>query len=240
MSRAEPPDGKESSRFEAALPEELLMARLPTGRHGLPRSFIESNQRLRIIAAMLRVLPDRGFPATTIGDITSEASVSRAAFYEHFADKEACFVATFDFCARWLCEQIEVAVEAEADWRDRIRSGIAETLSLLAANPLVAHLIAIECAQVGRVGRQRQQALQGSFAVVLREGHSGRADIPNDFADLLLGGALSLVARYVDAGRAEQLVEATRTLVEFVLIPYLGAEEASAALAGLPESDRGG
>ena len=216
------------------LPPEM-MARLPSGRHGLPRSFIESNQRLRIVAAMLRVLPDRGYPATTIGDVTAEASVSRAAFYKQFKDKEECFLATFDLCAGWFCEQVEVAVEPEEDWRGRVRTGAAEALRLLAANALVAHLIAIEAAQVGRVGRERQQALLDRFAAVLRADHPGRPDLPDDLADILLGGVVSRIATYIDAERTERLPEATRALVECILIPYLGAEEAAAALAGLPD-----
>jgi AcrR family transcriptional regulator len=212
-----------------------MMARLPTGRHGLPRSFIESNQRLRIIAALLWVLPERGYATTTIGDVTAEARVSRAAFYANFKDKQDCFLATFDLCARWFCEHVEAAVAEHSDWRGRVRAGAAEALRLLAANPLVAHLIAIEAAQAGQVGRERRQSLLDRFAVVLRAHHPGRPDLPDDLADLLLGGVVSLIARYVDAGRTEQLPEATRTLVEFVLIPYLGAEEAHAALAGLPD-----
>jgi AcrR family transcriptional regulator len=235
MMLAEPRGDSEDRRSEAPLPAEM-MARLPTGRHGLPRSFIESNQRLRIIAAMLWMLPERGYAATTIGDITREASVSRAAFYDRFKDKQDCFLATFDFCAGWFCEQVEAAVADEEDWRGRVRAGSAEALRLLAANPLVAHLIAIEAAQAGWKGRERQQALLDRFAAVLRADHPGRPDLPDDFADLLLGGVLSLIARYVDAGRIEQLAETTRTMVEFVLIPYLGAEEANAALTGLPES----
>jgi AcrR family transcriptional regulator len=231
MAPTEPSPGDGPERFDpeslAEPPPELAMARLPAGRHGLPRSFVARNQRSRIIAGMLRVLPRRGYPATTIGTITREAGVSRAAFYQQFAGKEECFLATYDVAGRWFCESVERAVAAEAEWPARIRSGVSEALRLLAANPSVAHLMAIEALQAGRAARERHQATLDRFAAALRAGHPGRAGLPEDLADLLLGGVVALIARYVDSDRAERLPEATAALVEYLLIPYLGAEETS-------------
>jgi AcrR family transcriptional regulator len=218
----------------AGLPPELALSRLPTGRHGLPRAVVAEQQRLRLIASMLRALPQHGYAGLTIAHLVSGADVSRAAFYERFKDKEDCFLATFNLCASWFCEKVEGAVVEVTDWRDRVRIGAAEALRLLAANPLVAHLFAIEALRAGQAARERQQALLERFAAALRADHPGRPDLPEDLADLLLGGVVSLLARYVEEGRAEQLPEATRVLVEYLLIPYLGGEEASAAAAELP------
>jgi AcrR family transcriptional regulator len=231
VAPAESPPGGEPERFEpgalAGLHAELALARLPAGRHGLPRSFVARNQRLRIVAGMLRALPRHGYPATTIGHITHEAGVSRAAFYQQFTDKEECFLETYDLASRWLCERVERAVAGTEDWPARVRTGASETLRLLAANPAVAHLIAVESQQAGPLARERQQLLLARFAEALRAGRLGRRELPADLEDLLLGGVVSLIARYVDAGRAEQLPDATAVLVEYLLIPYLGAEEAS-------------
>jgi AcrR family transcriptional regulator len=220
----------------AGLPPELAMARLPRGRHGLPRSFVARNQRQRIVAAMLRVLPGHGYPAATIGHITEEAGVSRAAFYQQFAGKEDCFLATYDVASRWFCESVERAVAAEGEWPARVRTGASEALRLLAANPLVAHLMAVEALQAGVLARERQQAMLDRFAAALRADHPGRAELPVELADLLLGGVVALIARYVDSDRVERLPDATTTLVECLLIPYIGGEETSALLARLPET----
>jgi AcrR family transcriptional regulator len=234
-----PRPGGEPERFDpdslAGLPPELAMARLPAGRHGLSREFVAHNQRLRIVAAMLRVLPERGYPATTIGHVTREAAVSRAAFYQQFAGKEECFLATYDIASRWFCEQVERSVEGEDEWRARIRTGASAALRLLAANPLVAHLLAVEALQAGRAARERRQAMLDRFAAALRADHPGRPELPDDLADLLLGGVITLIARYVDSDRAGRLPEATAALVEYLLIPYIGGEEAKAVLASLPE-----
>lgn len=223
-----PRSGGEPERFEpgvlADLPPELAQARLPTGRHGLPRSFVVSNQRLRIVAAMLQLLPKRGYRETTIGHLTQEAGVSRSAFYEQFVSKEECFLATYDLAAGWLCERIERAVAEAESWPDGVRAGVSEALRLLAASPEVAHLIAVE-AQASMTFRERQQACLARFAEALRTGRPKRAELPPGLEDLLLGGALSLVGRYVDAGRAEQLHAATAELVQYLLIPYVEPAE---------------
>jgi AcrR family transcriptional regulator len=237
VAPGEPPAGGGPERFEpdalVGLPSELALARLPAGRHGLPRSFVADNQRLRIIAGMLRVLPAHGYPAITIGHITREAAVSRGAFYQQFGGKEECFLVTYDLASQWFCERVERAVAGEREWRARIRAGAGAALRLLAANPLVAHLMAVEALQAGRAARERQQTMVDRFASALRAGHPDRPGLPEDLANLLLGGVVALIARYVDSDRTERLPEATAALAEYLLIPYLGAEEAEASLPSL-------
>jgi AcrR family transcriptional regulator len=225
----------EPPRFDPAglaeLPDELALGRLPVGRHGLPRSFVVRNQRLRIVAAMLRTLPRRGYAGTTIGDVTQEAGVSRAAFYGQFTSKEDCFLATYDLAGQWLCEGVERAAVEGGDWPSRVRIGATEALRLLAANPAVAHLIAIEALQAGPAARKRQQTCLGRLADVLRAGRPDHPQLPEGLEELLLGGAIALIARQVEDGRTEQLPEVTTALVECLLIPYLGPGESKRIVA---------
>lgn len=224
-----PPADAEPERFEpdalAALPDELALSRLPVGRHGLPRSFVDRNQRLRLVAAMLRVLPLHGYPRTTIGHVTKEAGVSRSAFYAQFKSKEECFLATYDLAAAWLCERVEGAVAAHEEWPHGVRAGVSEALRLLAANPKLAHLIAVEALQAGQVARQRWQGCLTRLADALRAGRPNQAEAPPDMEELLVGGAFAFVARYVDTGRTEQLADASAELVHYLLIPYLDPGE---------------
>jgi TetR/AcrR family transcriptional regulator len=226
---ASPPGDAEPDRFEpdalAGLPPEAALSRLPPGRHGLPRSFVAGNQRLRIVAAMLRVLPRHGYPATTIGHVTEEAGVSRASFYAQFDNKEDCFLATYDLAAAWLCERVERASAGDREWSSRVRAGVSEALRLLAANPEVAHLIAIEAGRAGSAARQRRRECLNGLAEALRTGRPSGGELPVELEQLLIGGALAHVARYVEADRIEQLADATPALVHYMLIPYLDPVE---------------
>ncbi len=211
-----PPADADPERFEPAtlpdLPAELALAQLPGGRHGLPRSFVARNQRLRIVSAMLRVLPERGYAETTIGHVTREAGVSRSAFYSQFGGKEDCFLATYDIAAEWLCERIEAAAATDEQWTVRVRDGVSEAMRLLAANPEITHLIAVEALQAGPSARRRRQACIVRLAEALRAGRPRGPELPAELEELLLGGTLSLIAHYVDAGRIAQLPDAVDDL----------------------------
>ncbi len=214
MARGDPPSGHFNTR-------------LPPGRHGLPRSFVAGNQRLRIVAATLRVLPQHRYSGTTIAHITREASVSRSAFYSQFEGKEDCFLATYDAAAYWICQHLERTVDASAEWPARVRGGVTAVLRLLAENPDLAHLFAVEVTQAGPAARERQQLVMGKFAEALRAGRPREEGLPVELEEMLLGGVLVTIGRYVDAGRTEHLPEATVELVQYLLIPYLGSEETS-------------
>lgn len=230
MARQEPGPGEtEPEHFGsdalAGLSPELLLARLPPGRHGLPRSFVAGNQRTRIVAAMLRVLSRQGYPATTIGHVTEEAGVSRATFYRQFASKEECFLAAYDLAGEWLRERVAEAVGAGGEWPVRVRAGVSAALGMLAEHPALARLFAVEALQAGRAARERQRACLASFAAALRAGRSSGPELPVELEEMLLGGAIATIGRYVDAGRTAQLPEATVELVQYLLIPYLEPEK---------------
>lgn len=229
MAQGVPPNDGEPERFEPDafedLPAELALARLPPGRHGLPRSFVVHNQRLRILAALLRVLPRQGYVNTTIGHVIEEAGVSRAAFYQQFAGKEECFLEAYDLASRWLCERVEQSAAAESEWPRRVRAGASEALRLLAGNPALGHLVAVEGLQAGPAGRGRHRACLAHLADVLRAGRPARQELPVDLEEMLLGGAISLVARYVETGRVAELPNITSELVHYLLMPYLGRSE---------------
>lgn len=217
--------GPEPERFEPGaltdLPPELALSRLPVGRHGLPRAFVARNQRLRIIVAMLRVLPRHGYSATTIGHLTREAGVSRAAFYRQFENTEECFLAAYDLAGGWLRERVEPPLAGAGEWAERVGAAVAAALRLLAENPALARLFAVEALQAGPAARERQRACLAGLAEALRAARPGRDSLPPELEEMLLGGVVATIGRYVDAGRAERLAEATPELVQYLLFPYL-------------------
>jgi AcrR family transcriptional regulator len=213
----------------AELPPEL--ARLPRGRHGLPRDFVVHNQRERLIAGLAEAVAERGFAGTTITDITKHAAVSRRTFYEHFESKEDCFLAAYDVVLEQIRERVIAAAEAEEEWPQKVSSGIAALLSFFAAEPALARLGMVESFVAGPVIAARHREAIESFIPLLRLGRAGllegdEALLPPTTEDAIVGGMALLIARRVSAGQAEQLEELLPDLVLFALTPYLGAAEA--------------
>ncbi len=70
--------------------------RLPRGPHGLTREQVQASQRQRILEAVLDVVGELGYAATTVADITAAAGVSRTTFYEQFRNKLDAFLTAYD------------------------------------------------------------------------------------------------------------------------------------------------
>ncbi len=53
-------------------------------------------QRTRIVAAAAATLEELGCRAITVAQVAGRAGVSRKTFYEHFEDRESCFIAALE------------------------------------------------------------------------------------------------------------------------------------------------
>ena len=219
--------GKKAAKPAA---EASTSPRLPAGRHGLPREFIAQNQRERIITALVDTVAERGYNATTVAHITKAASVSRRTFYEHFADKEACFLAAYEMVADHIRDSMQVAAEAFEEWPQKVRAALGTMLSFLAGEPELARVCMIEpVAAGGEIAAKHRASMQG-FVEILKAGrpeHSGERPLPEATEATLVGGIVSLIVREINAGRTEKLESLLPDLVELTLAPYLGGEEAS-------------
>ncbi len=211
-------------------PPEL--ARLPPGRHGLPREFVVHNQRERLIAGLAEAIAEKGFTGTTIGDITRHAAVSRRTFYEHFGSKDECFVAAYDTVMAELGERVGAAFDELDDWGHAVRAGIAAMLAFLAAEPNLARLCMVEALVAGPVVVERYDASIQSLVPYFKAGREGRspevlARLSPTTEEALVGGMVSLISRRIIAGKTAELEGLLPDLVEFTLTPYLGSAEAA-------------
>jgi AcrR family transcriptional regulator len=211
-------------------PPEL--ARLPPGRHGLPREFVAHNQRERLIAGLAEAIAENGYAGTTIAHITRYAAVSRRTFYEHFASKDECFVAAYDTVMAELRERVGQAFEEEADWPHAVRAGIGAMLHFLAAEPSLARLCMVEALVAGPVVVERYDAAIQSFVPYFQSGREGRppevlSRLSPTTEEALVGGMMSLISRRIIAGKATELETLLPDLVEFTLTPYLGSDGAA-------------
>src|ERR1044072_861871 len=87
---------------------DLRSMKLPAGRGRGPEEAARS-RRGRLFGAMVAISSERGFEATTIGDLARVAGVSRAAFYDVFKDKQECMLAAVEALIEPTIAQHEVA-----------------------------------------------------------------------------------------------------------------------------------
>lgn len=219
MSKREPPG-------EDAAPG---LSRLPPGRHGLPRSFVEQNQRGRLIAGTIAAVAERGYHETTITDISAAAGVSRRTFYAYFPGKPECFDAAFADLAAFLESSLRDAAAEQDDWPRQLRAQLTALLASLAANPDLARFALIAAPAAGGEPAARYRDLLGRLFATLTAGKPAPPQVREPsraVADGLLGGLVALIVAEVKEGRGEQLPQLVPGLLELFLAPYYGREEA--------------
>src|ERR1700760_2420824 len=77
--------------------------------------------RLRLLDGLAAAIAERGYRTTTVADIVRAARTSKRTFYDQFASKEACFLELLRVDVDHLGENIEAAVDPDADWHLQIR-----------------------------------------------------------------------------------------------------------------------
>jgi AcrR family transcriptional regulator len=145
---------------------------LPRGPHGLTREEVAESQRLRLLAAFTELLAEGGYAAVTIGELARRAGVSRAAFYEHFAGKEACLLAAYDRFAVEVARAIAVPIDDEAPWGAFVDAALGGFLELLEREPTAARAFFVEMDAAGPAARRRRHVAMQGFAALLAERHA--------------------------------------------------------------------
>jgi AcrR family transcriptional regulator len=210
---------------------------LPGGHHGLSPEQIAHSQRERLLAAIAHEVAEHGYRGVTMRGLTSLAGVSSRDFYEHFDDKEECFLTAFDAVRDYLEKQINAVVADQPDWPHQLIAALRATLTFFATEPELARL-----SLAGPIGATPQIAIRFREAVLScipalargREEAPDGPELPPNTEDSVLGGVISVATQSVLAGEAESLPALLPDLTQYSLSPYLGPDRAAelAAEAG--------
>ncbi len=166
----------------------------------------------------------------TITDITKQARVSRRVFYANFESKEECFLAAFEVVVGHMRELAAEAIAPLDDWPRPAIAASRAVLAFLAAEPDLARLCLVESQSAGPAVAARFHEAVHEATPFLEQGRDERErgrELPPSTEDSTIGALVLLASRKVAAGEAERLEELLPDFAEFVLAPYLGAEEAS-------------
>ena len=208
----------------------------PRGRHRLPPEVVARSQRERLLEATVRVVAAKGYPATTIADLTREAGISRTTFYELFEDKETCFLAAYDNAIEAMVRRIVAAYESERRWPERARAGLTALLAAVAAEPELARLALVDVGAAGPAAQRRFRAAVQRLTPLFEEGRDfapGGRGLPANTSRMAIGGVTGLIADELIAGRAEQLPDLLSHVLFATLIPYIGPEAAAREVGDL-------
>jgi len=225
------------AQVDAAL--DLLSSsegKFPSGIRKLPADLVSAVQRERLIAAMLGAASELGYRETTVQDVIEGAGVSRPTFYEHFANKEACFLAAFDVTAARLRERVGAAARKGGDsLRDRLRFGLETLLHFCATEPDAARTLIVEARAASADAVMRRDELLDHFAGCI----DGQVDELRPDASThstitsagIVGGVEALLYSRLNKGEFDDLDSLLPSMMYFAVLPYEGHGAASEELA---------
>lgn len=215
-----------------------LDQRLPRGRHGMPQEMVAEIQRDRLLGAAASVIAEQGYASLVVADITARAGVSRATFYKLFDDKHDCVFASqrwaFDRLHRAILEATEptagTAAAAVGEWPWAVTVGVGAALEFAVEFPGQARLVLASSHSPSEPKLARDGfALHLRLVRLLRTGslrHPGVLSPSELTEQAAVGAAMSIVENCLTAGEPQALPELKNDLVQIVLTPYLGGDEA--------------
>lgn len=225
-----------SDQVDAAI--ELLAnseGRFPAGVRKLPSELVKAVQRERLVVAMLMAASELGYRETNVQDVIDRAGVSRPTFYEHFSNKEDCFLAAFDTSAARLRNKVDAAAATGGEvWRDRLRSGLTALIEFAIAEPQTARTLIVEARAASADAVLRRVQLLEHFAACLDA--EVRELLPQGTysavtAAGVVGGVEALLYARLCKGDIDGIEQLLPTLMYFAVLPYEGHEAANEELA---------
>jgi TetR/AcrR family transcriptional regulator len=199
-----------------------LYERLPRGPHQLDPDEVAANQRRRMYGAMIEAVAANGYGRTSVKQVVTLAGVSRRAFYEQFANKEECFLATLDLIAAQAMDGIAASYRsAQGTLEQRLAAALSKFAEVVKLNPKGSRLMLVDAPSAGPAGWERltetltvfEERLAGSFAAA-----PDAAALPEPVARAIVGGLRrATFVRLID-GRTEEMPGLVRDMLSWTLV----------------------
>jgi AcrR family transcriptional regulator len=100
-----------------------------------------SNSLEQLLDAALTVFADKGYEATSIRDIQSEAKVTAPTIYHYFPNKQSLFLHLVEIKYRESLRLFEAILEQEKTCRGRLRKILLRSFEVAASDPRVTRLL---------------------------------------------------------------------------------------------------
>ena len=189
-----------------------LMATAPTTRPAA------AGHRARLTGGLAAAIAEKGYAAVTIADVVRHARVSKRTFYEHFADKEACFLALYAETSDELLDLIAAAAaSAEGPWDERLGAAARAYFERVAGEPELIRAALLEIQAAGPRARELRREVQRRYAEQLRAlsiaaaaEEPGISALTPALATAVVGGLNELMLEAAEAGQAARMGELAR------------------------------
>jgi AcrR family transcriptional regulator len=188
---------------------------LPRGRHGLSREEVAASQRGRMLEACFRVVAEKGYTRFTVADVLAAAGVSRETFYEHFRDKEDCFLAAYELSVEAVLAAMRHADPGgDGDPLDRYEEMMRGYLDLMAREDGYARVFLVDVYAAGERALVRRREVLDRFTEVVAELVGARSAADRFACEALVAAVSSMVTVRVAAGDLDEIPKLRRPIMD--------------------------
>ncbi len=186
----------------------------------------------RILRALAAVISEKGYLATTIGDVASRASISLSTFYANFADKEEATLAAVDSGSAKMLATTLPAFRRASDWPHQVRGAFAGMFAFCAAEPEYTRLGAVDVYAAGRRALEQRDQVMESMEALLVPGYQLNPGVSPIAAEAIGGAIYSMIYDQVKGSGPESMGEIVPLATYVTLAPFVGGDEACAVANG--------
>jgi len=205
---------------------------LPRPRFSNTREELRASQRGRLICAIADSVAAKGYAATSVADVIALAGVSRKTFYEHFGDKEDCFLAAYDEGAKATYDAMVEAAEGRDGWRAILDAVLTTWLEFLQADLAFTRAYMIEFWAAGDAARERWKLRRDRTGELMKTLHKlARKEDPSivrvsdTVVAAVVGGVNRVLISHVLSGSRKPLIELKPELLRFIKLTLASHEE---------------
>jgi AcrR family transcriptional regulator len=171
--------------------------------------------------AMVEAVAASGFEGTSVREVIALAGVSRRSFYEQFANKQECLLATFDLLAgNALRRAGDAYLAGGGSLEERLRAALAEFAQEIAKNRKAAGLVILETPTAGVPGLMRlRQATARCERMLCRSFTSEReaSPLPVPVVRGIAGGLHAAMSACLREQRGVRAAELTEEMLSWTL-----------------------
>jgi AcrR family transcriptional regulator len=221
------------TRYGVGPPSANGQSMLRSGRSGLARDQVFDIQRGRIVAAAAEVVEAVGYPGMSVEEIVTRAKLSRKTFYEIFANREDCFLATFEYIVSEAAKLVGDVYGQTPEWPDGVRMALARLLRLMEEESGLAKLCVVDALAAGERVLARRAEVLGEVAAIVDRGRllsNPSCEPPQVTAEGIVGGIAAVLYTRLLEPRGPSLTDLLGPLMSMIVLPYLGSKAAQREL----------
>jgi AcrR family transcriptional regulator len=190
---------------------------------------VTPSKRETILEGMLHSVGSSGYEGASVRTVLDLTGLYRQAFYDNFADKDACYLEAFDFGVARLEAQVEAATSAEESWQGKLRAGLGALLEALDRDADLGRALIVEVHAAGPEALRRRTVVMkriNAFIDSAREAHDGGESPPPIAPEGIVAGIHAVVHARLATGANEGFRELLPEFMYFAVLPYFGSEMA--------------